>query len=216
MSKLIIVGAGGHARSVIDLALQNNNYELVGCLDSKAGDVLGIPVIGSDLDLANTFASGVKNIFIAIGDNHIRHDLFNLAESIGFEPVNIISNQAVISPRAKLGKGICVMAGAVINVNAEIGDNCIVNTHSSIDHDCQVGKSSHVAPGVALSGNVRMGEGAHIGTGAAVIDNITIGEWAYIGAGATVVRDIPAGKMAYGVPARVIRKVDPSQDGNNG
>lgn len=206
MNKLIIVGAGGHARSVMDIALQDADYEIVGCVDPLPGDVLGKPVVGNDTDLTTFFARGIRHIFIAIGNNSLRHSLFNQAISIGFEPVNIISRHAVISPRAHLGKGICIMAGAVVNVNTTIGDNSIINTRCSIDHDCEIGKSSHIAPGVTLSGRVKSGEGVHIGTGASVIDGITLGDWAYIGGGALVVKDIPPRVLAYGVPARVIRE----------
>ena len=213
--RLIIIGAGGHARSVVDIALQNSDYEIVGCIDPAPGDVLGVPVIGGDTELEALFAAGVKCVFVALGDNHRRHSLFDRAVSMGFEPVNIISQQAIISPRAQLGKGVCVMAGATVNVNTVIGDNCIINTSCSIDHDCEIGKSSHVAPGVALSGTVRVGIGVHLGTGATVIDRISIGDWSYIGAGATVVHDIPPDVMAYGVPARVIRTLIKSKEFKN-
>jgi len=206
MDKLIIIGAGGHARSVVDIALQNADYEIVGCIDPAPGEVLGKPVIGSDNDLEAFFTRGIRLIFVAIGSNSLRHKLFNHALSVGFEPVNVISRYAAISPHAHLGKGICIMAGAVINVNTVIDDNSIINTRCSIDHDCHIGKSSHIAPGVTLSGTVKSGEGVHIGTGASVIDGITIGDWAYVGGGAVVVKDIPSGVMAYGVPARVIRE----------
>ena len=207
MEKLIILGAGGHARSVMDILLQNGEFDVAGCIDLQPGEVLGMPVIGSDNDLESFYTKGIQHIFVAIGDNRLRNRLFQKVTSIGFRVVNVISWQAMISPRVVLGQGICIMAGAVINVNTVIGDNCIINTRCSIDHDCSIGRSAHIAPGVTLSGSVRAGEGVHIGTGSAVIDGITIGDWAYIGAGAAVVRDIPAGVLAYGVPARVIKKL---------
>jgi UDP-perosamine 4-acetyltransferase len=213
--KLIIIGAGGHARSVMDIALENGDYEIAGCIDPTPGEVLGKPVIGNDADLETFFSQGMRYIFVAIGNNALRHRLFEKALSIGFEPVNIISRHTTISRRAHLGKGICIMAGAVINVNTVIGDNCIINTRCSIDHDCQIGKSSHIAPGVTLSGTVKSGEGVHIGTGASVIDGITIGDWSYIGGGAVVVDDIPPEVMAYGVPARVIRQFHPQKEFEN-
>lgn len=207
MDKLVIVGAGGHARSVMDIALQNSDYEILGCIDSVAGEVLGKPILGKDEDLGDFFAQGVRHIFVAIGDNSLRDRLYDRAISIGFEPVNIISHYAVVSPRAQLGKGICVMPGAVVNVNTVIEDNCIINTRCSIDHDCHIGKSSHIAPGVTLSGTVKIGDGVHVGTGASLIDKVSIGDWSYIGGGAVVVGDIPSGVMAFGVPAKVIRKL---------
>jgi len=206
MKKLVVVGAGGHARSVMDIVLQNADYEVVGCIDPVPGEVLGKPVIGNDKDLVAVFDRGIRHIFIAIGDNLLRHSLFDQAVSLGFEPVNLISRYAILSPRTHFGRGVCVMAGAVVNVNTAIADNCIINTRCSIDHDCQIGKSSHIAPGATLSGTVKIGEGAHIGTGASVIDGIAIGDWSYIGSGAAVVKDLPSRVMAYGVPAKVVRK----------
>jgi UDP-perosamine 4-acetyltransferase len=207
MEKLVVLGAGGHARSVIDILLQNGAYHVIGCLSPEAGEVLGIPVIGGDGGLETCFSKGIRNAFVALGNNALRDKLFSRAQSIGFNLVNVISPFAIISPRAALGNGICVMAGAVVNVNTIIGDNCIINTRCSIDHDCTIGRSVHIAPGVTLSGSVKVGSGAHIGTGATVIDGITIGEWAYIGGGAAVVKNIPAQMLAYGVPAKTIRKL---------
>jgi UDP-perosamine 4-acetyltransferase len=212
MEKLIILGAGGHARSVMDILLQNNDYEVVGCIDPLSGDVLGKPVIGNDNDLVSFFSRGIKNIFVAIGDNRLRDRLFHKIGAIGFQPINVISRYAMISPRANLGKGICVMAGAVNNENTIIEDNSIINTHCSIDHDCFIGQSTHIAPCVALSGTVRIGNGVQVGTGASVIDGITIGDWAFIGGGAAVVSDIPEGVLAYGVPARIIRKISTCEE----
>jgi UDP-perosamine 4-acetyltransferase len=209
MDKLVIVGAGGHARSVMDIALQSAEYEILGCIDPAPGNVLGRPIVGKDEDLDEFFLQGVRHIFVAIGDNSLRDRLYNRAISIGFEPINIMSRYAIVSPRAQLGRGICIMPGAVVNVNTVIEDNCIINTRCSIDHDCYIGKSSHVAPGVTLSGTVKIGNGVHIGTGASLIDKVSIGDWAYIGGGAVVVDNIPAGVMAYGVPAKVIRKLVP-------
>lgn len=203
--KTIIVGGGGHARSVLDIALQMEELEIAGCVDRNQTDVLGVSVIGTDDDLEKLYASGIHNAFIALGDNKLRDRLYRRLKEIGFSFVNIVSRYAVVSPRADLGEGICVMPGAVIHVNARIGDNCIINTNCNIDHDCIIGYSCHIAPGVSMSGAVNVGSGAHIGTGASVIDGISIGEWSYIGAGAAVVSDLPEHVMAYGVPAKIRR-----------
>lgn len=214
--KIVVCGAGGHARSVLDIALQDEHIEVVGCIDpifpqiTKMPLMQEIPVIGSDSELIEFFQKGLKFIFIAIGDNNLRRKLYQNAVSIGFEPVNIISRYAVISPKAHLGKGICIMPGAVVNVNTVIGDNCIINTRCSLDHDCNIDAHCHIAPGVAVSGFVKIGEGSHIGTGASVIDRIRIGKGAYIGGGAAVVKDIGNDVLAYGVPAKVIKELKES------
>jgi|CZCB01.1.fsa_nt_gi UDP-perosamine 4-acetyltransferase len=210
--KLLLVGAGAHSHVVIDILLQNEEYDIIGCLDYDYDEnhkrvVYGIPVIGNDEKLQEIYKNGITKIHIALGDNKLRSKLFSIATAAGFEPVSIISRNAVISPRAIIGRGTVIMPGAVINAGAEIGDNCIINTNCSIDHDCIIESHCHIAPGCALSGNVEVGEGTHIGTGSCVIDRIKIGAWSYIGAGSVVVKDIEPGILAYGNPARKIREI---------
>lgn len=211
--QIIIVGAGGHARSVMDILIENQEYDIVGCLDPVCSvrDCVeymeDVPIIGDDSAMESYYHQGITNIFIALGDNALRKKVSYQAEQLGYHRINVISRYARISSRASLGSGICVMAGAVINVNCQIGDGCIINTNCSLDHDCRVGDYSHIAPGVAISGTTIVGEGVHIGTNSAVIDGITIGDWSYIGAGAAVVNNIDSHIMAYGVPAASIREI---------
>jgi UDP-perosamine 4-acetyltransferase len=210
-NKLLVIGAGGHARSVLDIALQNKDYSQIACIDSlypKTQHVEWleeVPIIGNDSDMEALYSQGYNNVFIALGDNKLRHKLFYHALSLGFKPVNILSRYSVISPRVQLGKGICIMAGAVININTVIEDNCVINTRCSIDHDCHIMESSHIAPGVTLSGNVCVGQGTWIGTGASVIDKMSIGKWSYIGSGAVVISDLEPNALYYGVPAKKIK-----------
>ena len=211
-TKLLLIGAGAHSHVVIDILLQNNDYEIVGCLDrsylaDKNVQIYGVRVIGDDDKMQEVFKSGVTKVHIALGENRLRNKLFDMAVNIGFEPITIVSRNAVISPRSTIGRGTVIMPGAVINVGTSIGDNCIINTNCSVDHDCIISKSCHIAPGCALSGNVTVGEGTHIGTGANIIDKVIIGEWSYIGAGALVVKDIEQGILAYGVPAKKVRQL---------
>lgn len=210
--KLLVVGAGGHARSVLDIALQNAEYELVGVIDPLYGtqthmtSMENIPIIGTDAMLPDFLRQGISHIFIAIGENGLRKKLYEKAVAMGFHCINLVSQYAVLSKSVKLGHGVCVMAGAVLNVNTVIGDNSIINTNCSIDHDCTVGNHCHIAPGVAVSGTVSIGDSVQIGTGACVIDGIQIEENSFIGAGAAVVTRIPANVLAVGVPAKVIKK----------
>lgn len=212
MKKIIIIGAGGHAKSVMDIAIQNKKYEIIGCIDAcydenKVSNVNGIPIIGNDDMLEYFRKTGIEYCFIAIGNNNLREKLFNITKEIGFKHVNIISKHAILSSAVTLGKGICIMAGAIINTNAVIKDNCIINTNCSIDHDCYIGENTHIAPGVTLSGSVVVEKNVQIGTGACVIDGMCIKHGAYIGAGSVVVNDINEGVLAYGIPAKEIRKL---------
>jgi len=208
--EIIVLGAGGHARSVLDIALQNQEYTIKGCIAGAdcGGDVLGVPVIGTDDDLEDVYRSGIHDAFIAIGDNVQRHGLYQKLKRMGFRFVNIISRSAILSPRVMLGTGICIMPGAVLNVNTVVGDSCIINTNCNIDHDCLIEEGCHIAPGVSMSGTVHIGRGTHIGTGSSVIEAARIGQWSYVGAGAAVVKDIPDHAMAYGVPAKIIRNIE--------
>lgn len=210
--KMIIIGAGPHSKVVADILLQNQQYEIIGLVDDldKEG-FLGLEIIGNDNYLIDLFQSGVHKAFIAIGNNDIRKRLFETAVNIGYEIVNAISAYAVISPYAKLGKGIAVMPGAVINVDTVIGDGCIINTNCSIDHDGNIGSFVHVAPGTAIAGNVTIGSGTFCGIGSRVIDKISIGDHVMIGAGAAIISDIKAKCTVVGVPGKVIEKENSSQ-----
>lgn len=210
--KVIIVGSGGHARSVLDILLENNDFDIVGCTDSQYPNIQRvinmeeIPVIGTDGELETLYDNGIKKIFVAIGDNKLRNKIYDKVVNIGFSPINVISKNAVISPKAQIGQGICIMAGAIVNVNSVIGDNSIINTKASIDHDCVIGKSSHIAPGSTLSGYIKIGDGTHIGTGTTIIDKIKIGSWAFVGGGSVVVSDLNSNMLYYGNPAKMIKK----------
>ncbi|WP_164473043.1 acetyltransferase [Clostridium sp. E02] len=213
MKKVVIIGAGGHARSVIDIFLQSGDYEIAGCLDpcySYRGSVEfmeDIHIIGDDTIIPDLVKLGMEYVFIAIGDNKLRCKLMDTVKKYALQVVTIISPNAYISPRAEIGTGSCVMAGAAISVNCKIGEGVIINTNSSVDHDCQINDYVHIAPGTAISGSTIISKGTHIGTNAAVIDGVRIGSWSYIGAGAAVVKDIPSNVMAYGVPAKIIREI---------
>ncbi|MCG7409894.1 acetyltransferase [Paenibacillus sp. ACRRX] len=208
--KTVIIGAGGHAKVIIDILRSMPQIEIVGCIDrSSIRSIMQVPVLGDDDLLPQLFHIGVEHAFVAIGDNRIRQRLAERAAEIGFTLINAISPHANISESASLGSGIAIMPGAIVNAEAVIDNYAVINTSSSIDHECRIGESCHVAPGSHLSGNVHVQEGAFLGTGTTVIDGIHIGAWTVIGAGSVVVRDIPAHCLAYGVPARILTQQQP-------
>lgn len=211
--KLIIIGAGGHARSVIDILLQNSDYKIIGCIDNQYPKIKNvpkmddIPIIGCDDMLQEIFDSNIKKVFVAIGNNKIRAEIYKHVKQIGYTVIKVISKNAFISSKVQIGNGTCIMAGAVININTQIGENCIINTNCSLDHDCLIGDHCHIAPGVTISGTTSIGDFTQIGTGACIIDGITIGSNSFVGAGASVVKNIPNNVLAYGVPARIIKNI---------
>lgn len=203
---IIVVGAGGHAKVCIELlrAMGEQVAYCVGSADSAPACV-GVPVLCGDEHLALLREQGYGRIFIALGSNKLRLKLAAVATGLGYELVNAVSPHAVVSPSARLGAGIAVMAGAVINAEASIGDLAIINTGTSIDHDCVIGAGAHIAPQGALAGNVRVGAASFLGVGCKVIPEMRIGDNVTVGAGAVVVRDIGDGATAVGVPAKRIK-----------
>jgi UDP-perosamine 4-acetyltransferase len=203
---LVVVGGGGHARVILDVLAQAEEFEVVGFTSREAEEQTtaqsGYPRLGTDEALPELFSSGIRHAFVAVGDNKRREMCFHKLASMGFTLVNVISPYAVISPRASLGLGIGIMPGAVINTGTVIGDGAIVNTNASVDHDCWIGAFAHIAPGTALAGNVKVGSGALLGVGSRVIPGVMIGANSTVAAGAVVIRDLPADLLAAGVPAR--------------
>jgi UDP-perosamine 4-acetyltransferase len=175
-------------------------------------DLFGVPCLGTDEALPELVTKGAATHFVVgigmlRGGDPLRERLFAQALSHGLKPFTIRHPSAVVSARAELGPGACVLAGAVVQPRARIGINVIVNTRASIDHDCIIGDHAHIAPGATLSGYVRVGHAVQIGTGAVVRNGMTVGDGATIGAGAVLVGHCPAGVTMIGTPARPTRKM---------
>ena len=205
--RIVVVGAGGHARSVCDILLSSGAFELVGLLDPGAGEgFFGIPVLGGDALLPELIRNDRElGAFVALGNNRLREEKTSELERLGYRIVNAVSPHAVISTHATLGRGIAIMPGAIVNACAEIGDGCILNTNCSVDHDTLVGAFSHIAPGATLCGRVTVGRRCFVGAGATVIDTLHLGDDLILGAGSTAIRSLPGGHTAVGVPARIIK-----------
>jgi len=215
---VIGLGAGGHAKVVIEILRLDHRYQLIGLLDSKpelAGQtVLDLPILGDDTHLSHLIDEGVRYFFVGLGSTGNvtpRRRLYELARSYEMEPVSAVHPQAIISPSAAIGEGVTIMAQAVINACASLGANVIINTGAIVEHDCILADHVHVATGARLTSTIRVGTGAHIGAGATVKQGVTIGENAIVGAGAVVVKDIPANTVVVGVPAQVLYERTGSQ-----
>lgn len=207
--KIVVYGAGGHAKVVLDVLEKVGTCAIVGLLDDSAelaGDTRsGYRVLGGSAIFRGLIEEGVKGMIVALGDNLRRRAVFDAARAAGFELVAAIHPSAILGSRVRIGAGSVLVAGVIVNVDAEIGDNVIVNTSASVDHDCRIGAHVHLSPGVRLAGRVTVGEFTHIGIGAVVLPNLTIGKHCVVGAGSVVREDVPDGMVVAGNPARIIK-----------
>ena len=207
MAEAIGIGAGGHAKVVVEIIQLVGQYQIVGLLDSdeKKLDsvVCGVRVLGDDSLLSPLFAKGTRHAFMSLGSGSLRQELYEHARALGFEMISAVHPQSVVSRFARLGNGPTIMAAAIINPGTMIGDNVIINSGAIVDHDCVIGDHVHVASGACLSGGVIVGGRSHIGAGAVVRQGISIGENSIVGAGAVVVKNVPDNVTVVGVPARI-------------
>ena len=204
--RLLVIGAGGHARVVIDVA-RAAGFEPVAALDARQKGAFcnGVEVVGGDEQAEGLFETGIRLCTVAIGDNRLRSKLADRLIAIGFSLPVLRHPSAVVSPSAVIGAGTVVMPLAVVNASATIGRMAIVNTSAVVEHDCAVGDGAHIAPGTRLGGCVRVGTCTLVGIGSAVRPETKIGDFAIIGAGSTVIEDIPDRQVAIGSPARIRR-----------
>ena len=147
---VLVIGGGGHALVSIEV-LRACGHDVVGCLtrDEKASAGLqraGVPVVGSDRDLATLVAREHPLAFVAVGDNRARHRLSEAVVAAGGSLLRAVSPAAVVSVAADIDDGVLVMPGAVVNAGAHLERGVIVNTHASIDHGCRIGAFAHIAP----------------------------------------------------------------------
>jgi len=169
--KILLIGGGGHCKSVIDVIEQENKYNIIGIIDKKefiGNDVLGYKIIGCDDDLETIFKT-CKNAVITIGQiksNYIRVKLFEKLKEIGFNLPTIISPLAYVSKYSSIDEGTIVMHHALINANAKIGKNCIINTKALIEHDCVVENNCHISTASVINGGTVVKENSFYGSNA--------------------------------------------------
>ena len=196
MKDIVLIGAGGHAASCIDVIETRRNFRIVGLvgMDEELNRrVCGYDVIATDKDL-NKLAAEYRYALITVGqikssENRVR--LYQQARGAGFEFPYIGSAHAHISKHAHIGAGSIVMHGAVVNANARVGENCIINSRVLIEHGAEVGDHCHISTGAILNGNVIVGESSFIGSGALTMHGISIGAGCLVDMASVVRHDLP-------------------------
>lgn len=213
--KFVIVGAGGHAREVLQILLarraSGEPVEPLGFVVDDPGDGgrSGLPVLGDFGWLAGLDRAAVE-VICAVGTPALNRELVERMRALGFRFGRAISPLAWMADSATVGEGTIVFPQVVINADAVVGDHVTLNVAATVSHDARVGDFATVGPGAHLAGNVTVGEGCFIGMGADVIQGVTIGDRSVIGAGAAVIDDLPADVTAVGVPARVVGPATPN------
>jgi sugar O-acyltransferase (sialic acid O-acetyltransferase NeuD family) len=215
VQRIAIVGAGGHARDVLDVLEACNarapTWEILGFVVetpwyTPGARVNGYPLLG---DFGWIAANPDVGLVVAVGDPPLRRRLALQAAAAGARFCSAVHPAAVTTPRVTIAEGCVVSAGVIMTNNVRLGPHVHVNIGSTLAHDVAVDAWATVSPGARLSGNVHVGEGAYVGTGATIIEKIHVGPWSTVGAGAAVIRDVPANATAVGCPARVVKQREP-------
>lgn len=185
--RLLIVGAGGHGRSVAEAVMLAGQLDIAGFVDDNAtrlAEVWGIPVLGTTAELDH-YRKDAATAIVAIGNNPLREILTDKLTATGFELISVIHPKAIISPTAIIGAGSAIMAGAIVGTEANLGRGVIVNCGAVVDHHAQVEDFGHLGVNTCMAGGARLGRSAWLQAGVA------------LGYGT----DIPAGKVLTAAPA---------------
>lgn len=186
--KILLIGGGGHCKSVIDVIESQNRFEIAGIVDKKeflGEKILDYEIIGCDEDLEVLFKE-YKYAVITVGQLSTvtkRIELFELVKKIGFVLPVIISSRAYVSKHAQVGTGSVIMHDALVNASAVVGENCIINTKALIEHDAIIKENCHVSTGAIINGGVVVHKNSFIGSNAVTKQYIVIEENSFIKAG---------------------------------
>ena len=201
---LILIGGGGHCKSVIEVA-ESAGYTILGILDRQeeiGKKVLTYDVIGVDDDIPRYVDRAEFVITIGFIKNPaLRIKLYNKVLEAGGKLATIVASTAHVSKYATLGEGTVVMHQAIVNAGAQVGANCIINTFCNIEHDAVIGDQCHISTGTMVNGDCKVGERVFIGSQSVLANGITVGDDIIIGAGSVVRKSISEKGVYAGNPA---------------
>ena len=211
---LILVGGGGHCKSVIDVA-ESAGYHILGVLDipEEVGkSVLDCKVIGTDDDIPQYVDKAEFVITVGFIKNPaIRMRLYNKIKEAGGRLATIIASTAHVSRYAIIGEGTVILHQAVVNAGVHIGVNCIINTFCNIEHDAHVGAQSHISTGAMVNGDCNVGERVFIGSQSVLANGISVGDDIIVGAGSLVRKSITNTGVYSGNPAIMYKSLNNSK-----
>ena len=209
MKPLILIGGGGHCKSVIDVIEAEKKYNIVAISDQqdKIGEsISGYEITSGDEDLP-ALINQHKNCLVTVGQlksTKLKTKLFKLAKEFGAAFPVIASSSASVSKQSEIGEGTIIFHQTIVNAGAKIGLNCIINSAAIIEHDTEIDNHVHIAPGAVINGHCKIGKRSMIGSGSILIQEVEIGNDVVIGAGSTVIRSIKEPGIYVGSPAKKV------------
>ena len=199
MKNIILIGAGGHCKSCIEVIELQKKYKIIGIIDNKkkvGTKIFNYKIIGNDNDLAKI--KKCKNIHITIGQiktSKKRVNIFNKFKKKNFKFPIIISPLAHVSKNAFIKEGSIIFHNSIINANAHIGSNTIINNQALIEHDAIIGNNCHISTGSIVNGGTKVGNGTFVGSKAVFREQIQIGKNCIIGMGKIVKKNCTDGEF---------------------
>lgn len=213
---MVIIGAKGLAKEVLEVFAQRNEIDNLFFFDNVSSDLPPLlferfQILRSFEELQRTFeVSGDSRFVLGLGNPILRARLSKMAMAQGGILTSAISSRAEIGSFGNvIGEGSTILSGAIITNGVTIGRGCLINPHCSISHDAKIGDFVEMSPGVRITGHAAIGRFSNLGTNAVVLPKISLGENVIVGAGAVVNKDVPANTLVVGVPAVMKKKVDP-------
>lgn len=200
MEKILILGMGGHAKSMADAIEREKKYEIAGYIvNGSESELLDkrYPVLGNDDDLPQLFRQGIKNAAVGIGflgNSSLRTILYKRLKEIGYSLPVVCDPSAIVASKVSVGEGSFIGKRAVLNTDSQVGKMCIINTGAIVEHDCKVGDFSHISVGTVLCGEVSVGKAVFVGANATVIQGRKVADGCIVGAGEVIRKNVMNGK----------------------
>lgn len=208
MKNLVLIGGGGHCRSVIEVA-ESSNYNILGILDpSENINTGGYKRLGTDFWIEEHKDKIRFSGIVTVGHTRfsdLRQKLYQRLIQNKVSIATIIASTALVSKSAQVNQGTVVFHKVVINSGAVIGENSIINTDAVIEHDSIIGDHCHISTGALVNGGVKIGNNCFIGSGAIIIQGVTIPDNCIIGAGSLVLKTVEHSGIWVGSPVRKVQ-----------
>ncbi len=208
MKELILVGGGGHCRSVIEAA-ESCGRKIRGILDLPrfiGNEVCGYSVIGSDDDIEKYVDECEFIVTLGSIENSIpRQKLHSKIKEAGGTLATVVASTAYVSRRAAIGQGTVILHQSVVNSMARIGESVIVNSGAVVEHDAEVGELTHISTGAKVNGGCKVGARCFVGSGAVMVQGTVMADDAFLGAGSLLARNADAPGTYVGFPARKVK-----------